>query len=76
MLGRIRPHLRAIGSTWQSIWIKESYDQTWRSGWRTSARIDEKTKTWYAAARIPLRSVSDQPVKAGARWRANLYRIE
>ncbi len=55
---------------------KESYDQTWRSGWRTSARIDEKSKIWYAAAKIPLRSISEQSVKAGTKWRANLYRIE
>ncbi len=32
----------------------ESYDQSWRSGWKTAARIDEKSKIWYAAARIPL----------------------
>ncbi len=54
---------------------KESYDQTWRSGWKTTARIDEKAKVWYAAARIPLTAVSAQPVKAGTKWRANLYRI-
>jgi hypothetical protein len=55
---------------------KNSYDQSWRSGWKTTARIDEKKKVWYAAARIPLAAVSEQPVKAGTRWRANLYRIE
>ena len=53
----------------------ESYDQHWRSGWKTVAHIDEKTHTWYAAARIPLASVSAKPVQAGTRWRANLYRI-
>ena len=55
---------------------KQNDDQSWRSGWQTLARIDEKTHVWYAAARIPLRSVSLQPVKAGVKWRANLYRIE
>ncbi|HEX4809839.1 MAG TPA: carbohydrate-binding family 9-like protein, partial [Bryobacteraceae bacterium] len=55
---------------------KESYDQTWRSGWTTTARIDEKAKIWYAAAKIPLAAVSGQPVTAGTKWRANLYRIE
>jgi hypothetical protein len=55
---------------------KDSYDQTWRSGWKTSARIDKTKKVWYAAARIPLTSISGQPVKAGTKWRANLYRIE
>ena len=27
-------------------------------------------------ARVPLKSVSGDPVKAGTRWRMNLYRIE
>jgi hypothetical protein len=55
---------------------KQSYDPTWRSGWKTLARIEEATQTWYAAARIPLKAVSTQPVTAGTKWRANLYRIE
>jgi hypothetical protein len=53
-----------------------NYDHSWRSGWQTLAKIDEKNKTWYAAARIPLRAVSAQPVKPGTKWRMNLYRIE
>ena len=48
----------------------------WSSGWTTDARIDERAKTWYAAARIPLRSISEKAVVAGTRWRANLYRID
>jgi hypothetical protein len=55
---------------------KESYDQSWRSGWKTMARIDKKAKVWYAAARIPLSAISDQHVTSGTQWRANLYRIE
>lgn len=55
---------------------RNSYDHTWRSGWKTMARIDEAQKTWYAAARIPVSSVSTVPVNAGAKWRMNLYRIE
>jgi hypothetical protein len=48
----------------------------WRSGWHTTARIDEKARVWYAAAQIPLKSVSESAVKAGTRWRMNLYRID
>ena len=48
----------------------------WRSGWHVTARIDEKAHVWYAAAQIPLKSVSEQAVKAGTRWRMNLYRID
>jgi len=54
----------------------ESNDHSWRSGWHTTARIDEAHKVWYAAARIPLRAVSAKPVAPGTRWRMNLYRID
>jgi hypothetical protein len=55
---------------------RKSYDQTWNSGWETAAGIDEPRRTWYAAARIPLAAISAEPVKAGTRWRTNLYRID
>jgi cellulose/xylan binding protein with CBM9 domain len=55
---------------------RHNYDKSWRSGWRTMARIDEQRHIWYAAARIPLKSVSEQHIEAGTRWRVNLYRIE
>jgi len=55
---------------------KKSYDANWNSGWQRLGRIDEANHVWYAAARVPLKSVSGQPVKAGTKWRANLYRIE
>lgn len=55
---------------------RNSYDQTWRSGWQTMARIDEARKTWYAACRIPLSSITSEAVHPGTRWRMNLYRID
>jgi hypothetical protein len=54
----------------------ESYDHSWRSGWKTMARIDEKQKVWYAAAKIPLSAISAETVREGTKWRMNLYRIE
>jgi hypothetical protein len=48
----------------------------WRSRWQTSARIDQRAKIWYAACRIPLSSITDKKIEPGARWRANLYRID
>jgi len=54
----------------------KSYDHNWRSGWETLARVDETRKVWYAAARIPLKAVSTQPVSPGTKWRMNLYRID
>ncbi len=54
----------------------ESYDHSWQSGWQTMARIDERKKVWYAAAKIPLKAVSSKAVSSGTSWRMNLYRIE
>jgi hypothetical protein len=55
---------------------KDSYDAKWDSGFEHQGRIDEATHTWYAAARVPLKSVSEHPVKPGTKWRGNLYRID
>jgi hypothetical protein len=54
----------------------DSYDHNWSSGWETKARIDQISKVWYAAAKIPLSSVSSAAVKDGTKWRMNLYRID
>ena len=56
--------------------LHKGQNRDWRSGWERVARIDEQAKIWYAACRIPLQSVSEKDVKAGTRWRANLYRID
>jgi hypothetical protein len=55
---------------------KDAYDAKWNSGWQRQGRIDETDHTWYAAARVPLRSVSEKEVTTGTKWRANLYRID
>jgi len=54
----------------------ESDGQTWDSGWQTQARIDEKAKIWFAAAKIPLSSISTAQISPATRWRMNLYRID
>ena len=36
---------------------RDLHDESWRSGWQTSARIDPKAHVWLAAARIPLTSI-------------------
>ncbi len=59
-----------------AIDLDHGSDHQWQSGWETKARIDQQTKIWYAAARIPLSSVSSKPISAGIRWRMNLYRID
>jgi hypothetical protein len=55
---------------------REKYEAEWNSGWQRQGRIDEANHVWYAAAKVPLKSVSDHPVKPGTKWRANLYRID
>ena len=56
---------------------KDDYNAAeWNSGWQRQARIDAKNHIWYAAARVPLRSVSETQAAAGTKWRANLYRID
>jgi hypothetical protein len=55
---------------------RESYEADWNSGWQRQGRIDEKNHTWYAAARVPLHSVSEKKVTVGTKWRVNLYRID
>lgn len=55
---------------------KDTYDAKWNSGWERQGRIDKKHHIWYAAARVPLHSVSEKEVVNGTRWRANLYRID
>ncbi len=55
---------------------RDLHDESWRSGWTTAAHIDPLTHVWYAAARIPLASISSAPIHAGTRWRMNLYRTD
>jgi len=57
-------------------YYKSSFDAKWNSGWERQGRIDERKHIWYAAARVPLRSVSEKQVTAGTKWRVNLYRID
>ncbi len=54
----------------------DKYEADWNSGWQRLGRIEDANHTWYASARVPLKSVSEHPVKAGTKWRANLYRID
>ncbi|HEX4228261.1 MAG TPA: carbohydrate-binding family 9-like protein [Bryobacteraceae bacterium] len=55
---------------------RKSYDYNWKSGWQKMARVDEGSKIWYAAAKIPLSDVSANPVRDGMKWRINFYRID
>lgn len=78
-IGRYKEFEIAPTGDWVDLAIdyyKNSYDSKWNSGFQRQGRIDEKSHVWYAAARVPLRSVSEKPVTAGTTWRVNLYRID
>jgi hypothetical protein len=78
-IGRYKEFEIAPTGDWVDLAIdyyKNSYNAKWNSGWERQGRIDEKKRVWYAAARVPLRSVSEKPVTAGTKWRVNLYRID
>jgi hypothetical protein len=78
-IGRYREFEIAPTGDWVDLAIdyyKNRYDAKWDSGWQRQGRIDEKNHVWYAAARVPLRSVSEKQITAGTKWRVNLYRID
>jgi homoserine O-acetyltransferase len=47
----------------------------WNSGFSVKARIDSQAKVWYAAMRIPWRSLDSRPPEPGREYRLGLYRI-
>jgi hypothetical protein len=48
----------------------------WKSGMKAAARIDSKTRTWYAFMRIPYSSIDARAAAAGNLLRANFYLSE
>ena len=46
---------------------------TWNSGFSVAARIDAKSRIWYAAMRIPLSAIDSRPPSEGNEFRINLY---
>ncbi len=48
----------------------------WNSGFRVATRIDRAAKIWYAAMRIPYRSVDTHAPAAGNTLRINLFRSQ
>jgi hypothetical protein len=48
----------------------------WNSGFQSSARIDQATKTWYAFMRIPYAAVDTRAAAAGNTLRVNFFRSQ
>ena len=49
---------------------------TWNSGFQVAARIDEQTKTWYGAMKIPWTALDNTPPTAGKTLRVNFFRSQ
>lgn len=49
---------------------------TWSSGFHFAARIDREKHIWYAAMRIPFRSIDGRKPAVGNVFRANLFRSQ
>ncbi|HLK22681.1 MAG TPA: carbohydrate-binding family 9-like protein [Bryobacteraceae bacterium] len=69
----------------QSEWVDLDIDRdskhpedgwTWNSGFKVATRIDKANKIWYAALRIPWKSIDSKPPQNGAEFRMNLYLSE
>ncbi len=46
----------------------------WTAGADSVVVIDESTKVWQVATRIPLKAICETQPKHGTKWRINLYR--
>lgn len=47
----------------------------WNSDMKTKARMDTARKIWYGEMKIPMSSITANPVKAGTEFRINVYRL-
>jgi hypothetical protein len=48
----------------------------WNSNFTVDASIDKSKKVWYGAMKIPMKSITENPVKAGTEFRMNVYRLD
>jgi Carbohydrate family 9 binding domain-like len=48
----------------------------WNSGFQVVARIDEQTKTWYGAIKIPWTALDETPPSRGKTLRVNFFRSQ
>jgi hypothetical protein len=49
---------------------------TWNSRFQVAARIDEQTKIWYGAMKIPWRALHETPPSPGKTLRVNFFRSQ
>ncbi|HYK88326.1 MAG TPA: carbohydrate-binding family 9-like protein [Acidobacteriota bacterium] len=49
-------------------------DAGWDSHFEHATRVDEANHIWTCEMKIPVRALTDQPLKVGAEWRINFYR--
>lgn len=49
---------------------------TWNSGFQVAAHVDEKTKIWYGAMKIPWTALDQTPPSPGKTYRVNFFRSQ
>ncbi len=49
-------------------------DFPWSSGMESAVTVDETAKVWRVEVRIPMKSLTSTPPRAGTKWRINLFR--
>ncbi len=67
------------GGEWVDLAIDRTtmnHDPKWNSGFKSAARIDNATQTWWAEMAIPLKAFGVEKPAPGTRWRGNFYRWE
>ena len=64
------------GSRYRPRWAEDPGRWKWNSGFEAKAAIDAGKKIWYAAMRIPMKSVDQRPTAEGLEMRVNLFRCQ
>jgi hypothetical protein len=78
-------HYKEFELSPQGEWLDLDIDLTkphheegwrWNSGFQVAAHIDEQTKIWHGAMKIPWRALDDIPSSAGKTLRVNFFRSQ
>jgi len=72
----VSPHNEWIDLDIDSRKLNADEQLKWDSGFTHATRIEEARKVWYAAMRIPLKSITDKPAAKGLEFRVNLFRMQ
>jgi len=72
----VSPHNEWIDLDIDSRKLDADEQLKWNSEFTHATRIDEANKVWYAAMRIPLKSITGKPAAKNTEFRVNLFRMQ